>query len=153
MNNTLTLYDLLRDHPFFKELSDQQVDFVSGCGQFRHFKPGEFLAKEGEAADHFYIIRGGSVAVQLTHPVKGPVIIRTLGEGDIGGFSWIFPPYRLQFDLKAMDHTSVVDLDGKCLRDKCLNDFHLGFLLMQQSAIVMEKRLRDTRIQLLDVYN
>lgn len=153
MNTILTIYDLVRDHPFFKDLSNEQVEFVSGCGQNKHFKPGEFLGKEGDEANHFYLIRSGSVAVQIQHPMKGPVMIGTLSEGDIGGFSWIFPPYRMQFDLKALTHASVIDMDGKCLRDKCFADNHLGFILMQESAKVMEKRLRDTRIQLLDVYN
>jgi CRP-like cAMP-binding protein len=153
MTSTKTIYDLLREHPFFSELSDEQVEFVSSCGQNRHFRPGEYLAKEGEAADHFFLVRSGSITVQIQHPAKGPVIIGTLGEGDIGGFSWIFPPYRMHFDLKAIAHTSVIDMDGKCLREKCMENHHLGFILMQESAKVMDKRLKNTRIQLLDVYN
>ncbi len=153
MNSIKTLFDLLRVHPFFKELTDEQVDFVSGCGKNVHFKPGEFLGKEGEAADHFYIIKSGKVAIQLNHPLQGPLTIGSLGENEIGVFSWIIPPYRMNFDLKAIDHTSVIQLDGKCLRKKCMDDPVLGFKLMQQAAIVMQKRLMNSRLQLLDVYS
>ncbi|MFY0690103.1 MAG: cyclic nucleotide-binding domain-containing protein [Cyclobacteriaceae bacterium] len=147
------LKDLLREQIFFESLSENMLDFIAGCGQNQHFKPGEYLGREGSLANFFYIIRSGKVAVQLHHPKRGALTIWTLTPGEYGGFSWIIPPYRMQFDLKAVEHTSVVALDGKCLRAKCQEDYQLGYLLMQQSAMIMEKRLQETRIQLLDVYS
>lgn len=147
-----TIKEILTTLPFFDEMSPEMVEYIAGCGQNVHFSPGQFIGREGEAADYLYVIRKGNVAVQLVHPIQGPVSIKTLTSGEIAGFSWIIPPYRLQFDLKALDHTSVVALDGKCLRKKCEKDHQLGFFLMKQSAVIMNKRLQDTRLQLLDVY-
>ncbi len=143
--------DILRDILCFEDMSEEMLEFIAGCGQNMSFAPNEFIAKENESADYLYIIRKGSVAVQVVQP-QGPLTIRTLKSGEIAGFSWIVPPYRLQFDLKALDRTSVVALDGACVRKKCEEDYKLGYLLMKQSAIIMNKRLFDTRIQLLDVY-
>ncbi len=145
--------DLLKDHKFFEVLTPQMIDYVAGCGQNSHFRPGEYLGKIGEPADHLFVIRKGHVAVQLNHPIRGEMTILTVSSGEIGGFSWIIPPYRMQFDLKAIDNTSVIALDGPCLRKKCEEDHHLGYLLMQQSAVIMQKRLQETRMQLLDVYS
>ncbi len=145
--------NLLRLQPFFDELSDEMIEYIAGCGVNKHFGPGDFLCREGEAADEFYVIRKGRIAVLLHHPIQGDLIIKTLKPGQMGGFSWIIPPYIMQFDLKALEHTSVVALDGKCLRKKCEEDYKLGYYLMKRSAVEMNDRLIHSRIQLLDVYS
>jgi len=145
--------ELLSEQSFFRDMSPDMLEFIAGCGQNKHFSPGEYLGKEGDPANHFFIIRSGKVAVQINHPVRGALTIWTLTPGEYGGFSWIIPPYRMQFDLRAQEHTSAIALDGQCLRGKCAEDHDLGFLFMQEAAIIMTKRLHDTRIQLLDVYS
>lgn len=145
--------DFLKEQAFFNGLSLDMVKYIAGCGQNKHFGAGEYISKEGQPADEFYIVRSGKLAVQLHHPTKGELIIKTLNEGDIGGLSWIIPPYTMQFDLKALVSTSVVALDGKCMRGKCDEDNEMGYLLMKQAALEMNNRLMNTRIQLLDVYS
>ncbi len=148
-----SIKDILSNLSFFEGLSEDMLEYIAGCGSNMHFAPNEFIGKENDDADYLYIIRKGKVAVQINHPVKGPLTIATLQDGDIAGFSWIIPPYRLQFNLLALDHSSIVALDGKCMRGKCDEDHHLGYLLMKQSSAIMMKRLHDARIQLLDVYS
>ncbi len=133
-------------------MTPEMLEFIAGCGKNMHFKPGEFLGKKGDPADYLYVIREGNIAAQLLHPTRGSLTIRSLHGGEIAGFSWIIPPYRLQFDLCAVEHTSVIALDGNCLRKKCEEDYKLGYFLMKHSATEMIQRLVDTRIQLLDVY-
>ncbi len=147
------IQELLNQQSFFKDMSPEMLNQIAGCGENQEFSPGEYLGKEGEPAHHFYIIRSGKVSVQINHPSKGAMTIWTLTPGEYGGFSWIIPPYRMQFDLKAQEHTSVVALDGKCLKKICDEDHHIGYIFMQQAAAIMVKRLHDTRIQLLDVYS
>lgn len=145
--------DLLQEQKFFQELSPEMLEFIAGCGHNAHYAPGEYLGKEGTPSDTLWIIRTGKIGANLMHPVRGEMTIFTISPGEIAGFSWIIPPYRLTFDVKALEHTSVIALDGKCLRKKCEEDIHLGYLLMKQSASIMAKRLQDTRMQLLDVYS
>ena len=149
---TKSIKDVLKEIDFFADLSAEMLEFIAGCGQNMHFPPNEYMSKENESADHLFVIKKGKVALQVIHPIKGPLTIRTLQDGEIAGFAWIIPPYRTQFDLKALEHTSVVALDGTCVRKKCEENHHLGYQLMKQSATIMNQRLTNTRIQLLDVY-
>ena len=59
-----TIDDLLSRHPFFKGLKPEYLALIAGCGQNVHFDAGAYLLREGETADRFFAIRGGSVAVE-----------------------------------------------------------------------------------------
>ena len=45
--------------------------------------------------------------------------IETLHDGDLLGWSWLFPPYRTVFDARALGDVRTVAFDGACLRGKC----------------------------------
>lgn len=147
-----TIKDSLRELEFFDGISDEMIEYISHCGQNHHFHRNQYLGREGEAAEHFYIIRKGKVSLQLHHHTKGTLTFRTLLPGDLAGISWIVPPYRLNFDMKAIEETSVIEFNGKCIREKCEADPKLGYLLLKKFTEMLSLRLKDTRIQLLDVY-
>ncbi len=146
------LKNILSSHPFFKSLKEEYLALVVGCASNVRFEAGKTILREGEEANDFFLIRAGKVSVQLMTPNKGPVIIETLSEGDILGWSWLVPPYTWHFDAKALELTRVIALDGKCLRNKCESDHSLGYELMKRFADIMIKRLESTRLQLLDLY-
>ena len=147
-----TIDDLLSRHPFFEGLKPEYLALIAGCGQNVHFDAGAYLLREGEAADRFFAIRGGSVAVETYVPSRGPVMLQTLGEGEILGWSWLFPPYVWQFDARAREEVRATAFDGACLRTKCDADPALGYDLMKRLARLISSRLEAARRQLLDVY-
>ena len=144
--------DLLAEHRFFQAFPEKYLDVISGCGKNVYFKQGEYIAKEDDSADFFYLIRRGRAAVSVGAPGRDPIVVQTIGGGDILGWSWIFPPYRWTFDIQALEDIAAIALDGVCLRGKCDADHELGYFLMTQFARIMTNRLRATRIQLLDLY-
>lgn len=148
-----TIADELANHPFFAGLRPDDLAFIAGCGQHQHFKSGQVLAREDDDADQFFVIRHGVVSVGLHLPTGGIRPLQTLEDGDIVGWSWLFPPYQWQFDVTASSDTRVIALNALCLRDKCEQDPRLGYDLMRRFAKVMVARLGAVRLQLLDVYN
>jgi CRP-like cAMP-binding protein len=80
------------------------------------------------------------------------VTIETINEGEVLGWSWLFPPYKRQYDARAIVLTRAIAFDGKCLRGKCDQDQQLGYELMRRFAQVMVDRLRAARVQMLDIY-
>jgi len=149
---TQTLENLLEEHAFFKDLEPNYIELIAGCGSNVRFKAGEFIFREGEEANNFYIIRHGKVGIEIYSPELGPITIQTIGEGDILGWSWLFPPYHWSSDARALQLVRAIALDGKCLRGKCEEDPRLGYRLMKRFAYIMTQRLQATSIQLLDVY-
>ncbi|MCX8057550.1 MAG: cyclic nucleotide-binding domain-containing protein [Ignavibacteria bacterium] len=147
-----TLEKILVNHPFVQGLAPEHVQLIVGCAKNVVFEPGKYLFRENEQANSFYIIRTGKVAIEVYSPEVGSIIIQTLGEGDILGWSWLIPPYQWRFDARAVELTRVIELDGTCLRNKCENDPALGYEFMKRLANVFEQRLDAMRIQLLDLY-
>ena len=147
-----SISDLLHEHPFFAGLDEPTLDLISGCGTNVHFTPDDPILRASQPADLFYVIRTGRVAVEIDTPRGGPIIVETLGPGEILGVSWMLPPHRWTFDARAIDDTSAVAIDAACLRGKCDDDPTLGYALFTRFAGLIHNRLHATRLQLLDVY-
>ena len=147
-----TLEPLLADHPFFRGLTQSDIQLLTGCAKNVRFEPGQTIYREGEDADQFYLIRDGKVAIEIFIPERGSAPILTLGTGDTLGWAWLIPPYKWRFDARAIEMTRAFALDGKCLRGKCDDDPRLGYELLKRIAGDIVELLDVTRLQLLDVY-
>jgi CRP/FNR family cyclic AMP-dependent transcriptional regulator len=139
-------------HPFFAGLDAKIGEVITGCARNHRFDPGQYLAHEGDPANEFYLIRHGSVSLEIMPPGRSAVVIATEQEGDVVGISWLVAPYRWRFDARARDLVRAVGFDAKCLRDKCEADNHLGYEMMKRFLPLLVGRLEQTRMQLLDVY-
>ena len=139
-------------HPFFAGFEEELGPVVSGCARNHRFNAGQYLGREGDPADEFFLIRHGKVALEILSPGEQPIVFSTEGEGDIVGTSWLVPPYRWAFDARAVELTRAIGIDARCLRDKCEADPRLGYELMKRVVPIIVGRLHDTRMQILDVY-
>jgi CRP/FNR family cyclic AMP-dependent transcriptional regulator len=147
-----TLEPILAKHPFFEGLAKPYLELLTGCASNVRFNAGEYVLREGVEADKFYIIRTGKIALEIVSPHKGPIIVETLEDNDVLGWSWLFSPYRWHFDARAVTVTRAIALDGKCLLGKCEQDHDLGYDFLKRFSHVMVQRLNATRLQLLDMY-
>lgn len=146
-----TIRDLLARQAVLRGLEPADIDLMAGCGHNAVFEAGAFLAREEESADQFFVVREGKVALELRAPT-GPLLIETIGAGDLVGWSWLFPPYRWTYDVEAIERTRVTVIESACLRDKCDADPPFGYRVMKGFAQVLVDRLYATRLRLLDLY-
>jgi CRP/FNR family transcriptional regulator, cyclic AMP receptor protein len=147
-----TLDELLADVPALAGLSAEQRELIAGCGRNVVFASGEYLMREGNAADTFFVLRHGTVALETFVPARGPATVETLHTGDLLGWSWLVPPYRTTFDARAIESVRALAFDGACLRGKATDDAVLGRALLECFTPVIVERLQATRIRLLDLY-
>ena len=147
-----TIEPIIREHPFFQGFRPDHIKLIVGCGSNIRFNPGDFLFREGAEINQFFVLRRGRVSVQIYVPGRGPVVIQTLGEGEVLGWSWLIAPYRGRFDAQAVELTRAIAFDGKCLRGKCEEDHDFGYELVRRFSEIMVRRLEATRVQLIDIY-
>jgi CRP-like cAMP-binding protein len=142
---------IVREHPFFAGMKEEFLELISSCAKNVRFEAGEYVFREGQPADQFYLLRSGRVAIQLSAPER-VLTVQTVGEDEIVGASWLVPPYRWGFDAKALELTRAIAMDAACLRGKSEGDHDLGYELMKRFMPVLIQRLHATRLQILDVY-
>lgn len=143
---------LVRAHPFFAGLADAHVLALAGCAREASFPAGATIFTEGDAANDFFLIRSGGVALQTASPDRPPATFQTLRDGDFVGVSWVAPPYRWSFDAQAAADVEAIAFDARCLRGKCEVDNSLGYELMLRFVPALIERLTAARLQALDLY-
>jgi CRP/FNR family cyclic AMP-dependent transcriptional regulator len=147
-----SLEAIIAGHSFFSDLEDRYVQSLTGCAANVRFDAGTYLFRESEPANHFYLIRAGRAAIEIAAPPRKPIIVQTLGAGEILGWSWLVPPYEWRFHARAVELVRAIALDGRCLRARCEENHDLGYELLKRFSQVITHRLEATRLQLLDVY-
>ncbi|SMF28950.1 Cyclic nucleotide-binding domain-containing protein [Tistlia consotensis] len=147
-----TLERYILEHRFFEGLEPAFGSLIRGCARNVRFEAGQYLCREGEPADQLYLVRHGTVALEISAPGRGALTFQTVHEGEIVGVSWLVPPYRWTYDARAAELVRAIALDARCLRDKAERDHDLGYELMKRFVPVLVERLHATRLQLLDLY-
>jgi CRP/FNR family cyclic AMP-dependent transcriptional regulator len=138
-------------HPFLIGMSEHHIRLLTDCAMLSHFEAGNFIFREGEPANRFYLIEHGKVALESS-TLGERVRIEEIGEGDLLGWSWLFPPYAWHFTARALERTSAIFFYGTVLREYSEKDPALGFELFKRMSAVMLRRLQAARQKLLGAH-
>ncbi|MGE3724145.1 MAG: Crp/Fnr family transcriptional regulator [Candidatus Sericytochromatia bacterium] len=144
--------DAIRKQRHFKDLPAKYLQALIRCAQVQHFDPDTPIFKLGGPAEAFYLIQSGSVAIEMFSSQRGTVRIQTLHEGDLLGWSWLYPPYKWHFDAHTLEDCQILVFDAKAFLDQCEEDHEMGYQMQQRFGRIMVERLQATRLQLLDLY-
>lgn len=142
----------LADHPFCKDFTQAQVEFLAGCATNARFETDEYLVREGSLADSMFLVRSGSVGIETHIPGRGSLQVDTVGVGDVVGWSVMLPPFRWQLDARALEPTLVFSFDANCVRGKVQADHGFGYAFTLKLLACASERLTQARLQQLDVY-
>jgi CRP-like cAMP-binding protein len=139
---------LLREHPFFRDLPARFRDRIGDCAAPAVLEAGSFAFRKGEPAECCYLIRHGQVSLEM--PVAGgdSLVVETLRDNEVMGWSWLVAPYRATLDARVLTPTTVIRLDGACLRACIETDDELGFTLYKLFKPIMARQMAASRRQL-----
>lgn len=138
-------------HPFLAGMNATQLALLTDCALPVRFKKGQVILREGEMANRFYLIESGKVVLESGEGFGEPVIIETIGAGDLLGWSWMFSPYVWHFTARAVEPTEAIFFYGTILREYCEHNHSLGYELFKRMAPVMLKRLQQARQKMLSI--
>jgi CRP-like cAMP-binding protein len=116
------------------------------------FPIGTRLFEEGRRADRFWIIRTGTVALDLRVPGRRAAVIESLGHNELVGWSWHFPPCIWQLGAEATSPVRAWEFDADAVRAECASDPEFGRAIAVWVGRVVAHRLHAARIRLLDLY-
>ncbi|GAA3534731.1 MULTISPECIES: cyclic nucleotide-binding domain-containing protein [Streptomyces] len=116
------------------------------------FPEGTRLFEEGDRADRFWIIRTGTVELDMRVPGRRPAVIESLRHNELVGWSWLFTPHVWHLGAEATTPVRAYEFDATTVRTMCREDAALGNAVAQWVGDVLAHRLRSARTRLLDLY-
>jgi CRP-like cAMP-binding protein len=145
------LKELMATHPFLRGMSSEDLSTLALYAMRTEFAPGQLVFRQGDIANRFYLILKGNVALEAMAEDRKPVVIQTIGAGEVLGWSWLFPPYTWRFDARAAEPVEAIFFYGTRLREHCEEDLRFGHEVMRRVAEVAVKRLNAIRARLLEL--
>ena len=106
----------LRGVPMFADLSTDFIEHLKDSVELQRFAPGQIIARQGEAADSFYLVRIGFVKISETYP-GGELVLAYLSRGDYFGEIGLLGGGVRTATCTALDHVEVVRISGDDFRD------------------------------------
>ena len=145
------LQALIEAHPFMQGLGLSHAATLAECAMKTEFASGQLIFREGDIANRFYVILEGKVALQARSQGASPVLIETIGPGEVLGWSWLFEPCTWHFDARAVEPTKAIFFYGTWLREQCEKDRVFGCELYKRVSLVVIDRLQSARRRLLEL--
>ncbi|WP_063748976.1 cyclic nucleotide-binding domain-containing protein [Streptomyces sp. NRRL B-24484] len=138
--------------PLLDGLSDLHRARLLGLADDREFPADRRLFDEAGAADRFWLLRSGEVALDLHVPGRRPPVVETVGAGQLLGWSWLFPPYRWHLGARTLGPVSAWEFPAHRVRALCGAEPEFGLRLTLHCAAVIAERLQAARLRLVDLY-
>jgi len=105
----------LRGVPMFAELSPDFIEHLKESVELVRYAPGQVIARQGDAADSFYLVRIGFVKISEEYP-GGELVLAYLSRGDYFGEIGLLGGGVRTATCTALDHVEVVKISGDDFR-------------------------------------
>ena len=105
----------LRGVPMFADLAPDFIEHLKETVELQRFAPGQMIARQGEAADSFYLVRIGFVKISEDYP-GGELVLAYLSRGDYFGEIGLLGGGVRTANCVALDHVEVVRIPGEDFR-------------------------------------
>ncbi len=128
----------LRRIPLFREFNEEQLSQVLATVAERRFAKHQFIVREGEPGDTFFMIASGSVAVARVGPDGRETILSILKEGDFFGEMSMFDSSLRSASIKTLTDVQV----GAVRRDDFMGLIDTNPQIGKLLVIELSERLR-----------
>jgi CRP/FNR family cyclic AMP-dependent transcriptional regulator len=136
--STMIDVSTLRRIPLFRDFTDEQLGQVLATVSERRYPKHQFIVREGEPGDTFFVIAGGSVAVCRVAPDGRETILSILKEGDFFGEMSMFDSSLRSASIKTLTDVEV----GAVRRDDFMGLIDRNPQIGKLLVIELSERLR-----------
>lgn len=138
----------LAAQPFLRGMPSSHLGLLAGAASDIRFPGGHRIFEDGGHASRFWLVQSGRVSLDVQVPGEGPVVIDSIGIGELLGLSWLFPPYRWSFGAVCAGPVEAFEFDAAAVREYCASDPVFGYEFNRRLIPVLAARLQSTRAKL-----
>jgi len=147
-----SLLQNLESHPFVSDFVPEDRARLATLAKEVKFEPDQVIFREGDDYSVFYLLGKGMVALELEVP--GHVLrVQTVYGGDVFDWSALLPHAGKHFQARALEPVTALAFEGDQLLASFKADPQFGLAFMLRLMGVVSERLRNTRLQLVDMYS
>jgi CRP/FNR family transcriptional regulator, cyclic AMP receptor protein len=146
---------LLAQQPLLSALDPASVELIRPITRLVRFAPGSLVLCAADPADEFLLLSQGSVAIRAAlegEDTDRHIFLRTVVAGELLGASWLLSARQWSFDVVAIDAVEALAIDVNDFFWLCQQEHSFGYRIMKAVGQVIAQRLRETELQISDVY-
>jgi CRP-like cAMP-binding protein len=130
--------DILENCELFRGLNKDEIKKIAGLGHIETYEAGENIINQGDFGEKLYIIAEGHVFLERA------IDITILGRGkSLGSWSTLLgDTHTLGSSAICRKPTKVVVIKGPALRELMLDNFQLGFKVLEGLCFILRNRIR-----------
>jgi CRP-like cAMP-binding protein len=110
----------------------------------------EVIFQEGEKSPSIYLVAEGRVALEVWTAGRGTTRIQTVGPGRLLGWTPLLGQGTMTATARALEPCRLVAINALQALSACSENPRFGLELMRRTALVLSRRLKATRLQLLE---
>lgn len=138
---------VLSNCELFRGLDSEEIKKIAGLGMIQSYEPGENILNQGDFGENLYIIAEGHVFLERALDLgarKGSAIITILGRGKaLGCWSTLLgETHTLGSSAICRKPTKIIVIKGPALRDMMIDNFQLGFKILERLCFILRNRIR-----------
>ena len=152
MDDYAAVIAMLNHTWFGAELSPETQERLARLGGIVDFEADEVILQEGDQTRAMGILVSGRLALRTLVPERGLVTILSVEPGDIFGWSAVLEDPVAHSTVVATEASRALVIEGEKLRAALKEDHALAASLYPRVLKAVARRLRQTRLQLLDLF-
>jgi CRP/FNR family cyclic AMP-dependent transcriptional regulator len=143
----LEITEVLENCELFRGLEKKEIEKIASLCHVEQYETGDYILNQGDFEDELFIIAEGHVFLERSIDLgtrKGTAIISLLGRGRaLGCWSTLLgDAHTLMASAKCRRPTKVIAFKGPTLHEMMLNNFQLGFKVLQGLCFILRDRIQ-----------
>jgi len=148
----MTKVDEFNKFDFFNAFSKDQLAGLAKLTETKTFKKGSEIYKEGDRANHIYLVCKGWVSLRKVDPERDiGISFENREKGELFGTACFMKPQEYTLNAVCMEDSEVLKMDADKLFDLFQKDYQIGYLFLKEIAKVYFERYKSVKRQLYEM--
>lgn len=148
----MTKVDDFNKIDFFNAFSKDQLAGLAKVTETKTFKKGSEIYKEGDRANHIFIVTKGWVSLRKIDPERDiGISFENREKGELFGTACFMKPQEYTLNAICMEDSEVMAMDADKLFDLFQKDYQVGYLFLKEIAKVYFERYKSVKRQLYEM--
>ncbi|MBI4179708.1 Crp/Fnr family transcriptional regulator [bacterium] len=143
---------MLKQTSLFEDLTEDELSKVAPLCDIREYTKGETIFTEDRPATQVFVLKEGRVVIMMNGLQGRRAMVYSVKPGQAFSWSSLVPPHRYTASAVVVETASAIVINGRKLHQLFKNEPAFGYKVMCRVAQLISKRLRQTRLQLLNIH-